>query len=338
MERIDVHAHAFPEGYLRGIARSYPDDVKLVERPGGRVSGVWAGTPIPSFDADRRVAEMDRDAVGTEVLSAPTVYAWLDDAALDWCRELNDFQADLASRYPGRFRSFLHLPVHRPAEAAGELDRWRGRPEVAGVVFGSNMGGRYPGDPSFLPVWEAVAEHGLSVLVHPLPPPATYGPLAPPIVLFPSDTAIAAGSIIFGGLFDRFPGIRIILSHYGGVLPMIARRLDMATDIGWPMSGFARTLPAAPSSYVGRFYADTAQGYHGPSFDMAREVFGVDHLLYGSDHFLDGSRWRPRLNETLGKVGLARRDLRAVLGDNARRVLGGGPCESCQGTTRAEPA
>ena len=199
IKRIDVHAHAFPEHYLRGIAARYPDDVRLA-RSGGRLFGVWAGTPIPSFDPDDRIADMERDSVAAEVLSAPTVYTWLDDATADWCHELNDFQADLARRHPGRFRSFLHLPVHRPATSIEELERWAGHTEVAGVVFGSNMGGRYPADREFLPVWEAIAQRDLPVFIHPLPPAHPYGPVAPPVVLFPSDTAIAAGSIIYAGL------------------------------------------------------------------------------------------------------------------------------------------
>src|SRR5690606_27732652 len=99
---------------------------------------------------------MERDHVAVEVLSAPTIYARLDEHTAELCALLNDLQADAVAACPDRFRSFLHLPVHELDAACRELERWQGRAGIAGVVLGSNMGGRYPGEEAFEPLWAKI--------------------------------------------------------------------------------------------------------------------------------------------------------------------------------------
>lgn len=264
---------------------------------------------------------MDRDGVATEILCAPLIYSKLDENTAPLCRDLNDFQATVAREHPGRFRSYLHLPVHRIEEALAELERWQSQPAVAGVVLGSNLGGSYAGDPAFLPLWQAIDRVGYPVFIHPIKPSACFGPAAPPLVMFPCDTALCAASIIYNGLFERFPAVRILLSHYGGVLPFLARRLDMGLEVAGFPPGHGQELPAPPSSYVKRFHVDTAQGYYRPAFDCAAAVYGIDHMLYGSDHFFDNSTWRPELNAFFATLGLSDVDIQTIEHGNARRVF-----------------
>ncbi len=321
LDCIDIHAHGFPERYLRAIAARYPDKVQLAEETGRDLIARWTGAPLPAWNADVRVREMARDGVAIEILSAPTIYAWLDEDTRGFCAELNDFQASMARDRPDKFRSFLHLPVHEPDAAIRELDRWRNRSEVAGVVFGSNMGGIYPGDAKLLPIWDAIRALDLPVFVHPVTPAACFGPVVSPIVLFPCDTTLAATSIIYAGIFDKFPGIRIILSHYGGALPFLAARLDMAVDIpGFPPR-HGQDLRDRPSQYVRHFYFDTAQGFHRAAFECACTVVGLEHILYGSDQFFVGSTWRARLNGFLGELNLSPNQLSAIVRGNAQRTF-----------------
>jgi predicted TIM-barrel fold metal-dependent hydrolase len=87
----------------------------------------------------------------------------------------------------------------------------------------------------------------------------------------------------------RFPELDIILAHYAGSMPFHLRRLDMVQHPHFPkVRGQDLTRP--PSNYAKRFYVDTAQGYHRPSFDCVRSVFGIERLLYGFDYFLLGSK------------------------------------------------
>src|SRR5581483_4170154 len=169
MDYIDVHAHGFPEAYLRRLATTYPTEVQVEEALGDTPMVTrWSRAPLPSWDLAHRLEEMNRDKVAMEILSAPPVYSHLDTHTAGFCRLLNDFQAEVVRTAPDRFRSFIHLPVHDVSASTQELSRWRGRTEVAGVLFGSNMGGVYPGDASLLPIWEAIHAADLPVFIHPL--------------------------------------------------------------------------------------------------------------------------------------------------------------------------
>ena len=324
MDYIDVHAHGFPEVYLRQLAATYPTEVQVEEA--SRTTPMvtrWSKAPLPAWDLERHLEEMNRDAVALEILSAPPVYSHLDSHTARFCCLLNDFQAEVVQAAPGRFRSFLHLPVHDVTGSLQELARWRGRTEVAGVLFGSNMGGMYPGDVSLLPLWEAIDAADLPVFIHPLAPCGYAGPVMPVILAFPGDTATSAASIIYAGLFERFPNLKVILAHYGGGLGMLARRLDMAIDIDFFPPGHGQNLPIPPSQYLPRFYVDTAQGFYRPAFDCACAVFGTQHLLYGSDHFFHSSCWRPELNRFLASLPLLQSERHAIVRGNAERLLSG---------------
>ncbi len=324
MEYIDIHAHGFPETYLRQLAATYPAEVQVEEAAGTKPMVTrWSKAPLPVWNIEHHLEEMNRDGVAMEVLSVPPVYSHLDSHTAGFCRLLNDFQAEVVRAAPGRFRSFIHLPVHDITASLQEIVRWRGRSEVAGVLFGSNMGGVYPGDVSLLPIWEAIHVADFPVFIHPLAPCGYSGPVMPVILAFPGDTATAAASIIYAGLFERLPQLKVILSHYGGELPAVARRLDMAVDIGFFPPGHGQNLPQLPSHYLSRFYVDTAQGFHRPAFDCACAVFGFDHLVYGSDHFFHGSRWRSELNRFLASLPLSQTERHTIMRGNAERLLVG---------------
>jgi len=319
--RIDIHCHAFPEVVLKQAAAKYPESFRLERRGSDALVALWAGVPLPAWILEERLAAMEQDQVALEILSAPTpVYARPDDNTAVLCMQMNEFQADVASYHPSRFRSFVHLPIHDLQATRSELQRWKDHPMTSGIVLGSNLGGIYPGDVSLLPVWEEIAASQLAVFIHPLTPCDTMSPIPPAIFHFVNDTAVAAATIIYSGLFDRFPELNIILAHYGGSMPYHLRRLDMIKHPHFPKSR-GQDLARSPSQYVDRFYVDTAQGFHRPSFDCARAVFGIERLLYGSDYFMLDTPFRSELNaffETLPLSDVERDD---IFQRNARRVL-----------------
>jgi aminocarboxymuconate-semialdehyde decarboxylase len=319
--RIDVHAHCFPETFLRALARLYPEDVTIAEpRDNLPLFAYWAQAPLPAWDIERRLSEMDRDHVELEILSAPSVYHRMDEHTAELCRMLNDAQARAARSHPKRFRSFVHLPVHDLDAARQELDRWLGKPEVAGINLATHMGDMYPGDARLEPLWRWIHEASLPVFIHPVKPCGLTAPVHPVVFSFPHDTALAAASLIYSGVFDRLPDLKIILSHYGGALPVLAKRLDIPHHPHFPPAPGA-DLAAAPSTYAKRFFVDTAQGFHQPGFDAARTAFGLDHLLYGSDHFFHESPWRADLNTFLDSLSLSPAETEALLRGNAERLL-----------------
>lgn len=324
IQRIDVHCHGFPEVILKQFAASYPENFRLEQRrDSAALVAIWAGVPLPAWILEERLAAIERDHVELEILSAPTpVYAQADDRTAAFCGQMNQFQADVAAQHPIRFRSFIHLPIHDLKATRVELRRWKDHPMTAGIVLGSNVGGIYPGDASLLPVWEEIADSRLAVFIHPLTPCGVVSPIPPAIFHFVNDTAVAAATIIYSGLLDRFPDLNIILAHYGGLMPFHLRRLDMIKHPHFPKSR-GQDLRCSPSQYAKRFYVDTAQGFHGPSFDCARAVFGIERLLYGSDYFLLDTPFRSELNEFFETLPLSDAEREEILQGNARRLLRG---------------
>jgi aminocarboxymuconate-semialdehyde decarboxylase len=320
-DRIDVHAHAFPEELLQKLAALYPSEVALTSKDRTLIA-VWQKAPLPAVDLEQRTREMDRDGVQIEVLSVPPVYGHFDLHSAQLCRDVNEFQHEAASAFPGRFRGLIHLPFHDPVTAEQELERWSDEPSCVGVLLPSNIAGDYPGHERFSYLWPLLVERGLPAFIHPVAPCGLQSPIAPPVLHFPNDTAIAAASLIYSGVLETYPELRFVLPHYGGTLPMLQSRLDMIRHPHFPkLPGSA--LPMPPSSYVGQFYVDTAQGFHRPSFDCACAVFGHDRILYGSDYFLLDTPWRAELNRFLEQT-LTDATLRhAVLRGNAERLLDG---------------
>jgi hypothetical protein len=127
---------------------------------------------------------------------------------------MNEFQADVASGASNPFPLFYPSSDPRSRSDPSELRRWKDHPMRAGIVLPSNVGGIYAGDMSLLTVWEEIAASRLAVFIHPLTPCGSVRSIPPVIFHFVNDTALAAATIIYSGLLDRFPELNIILGHY----------------------------------------------------------------------------------------------------------------------------
>jgi aminocarboxymuconate-semialdehyde decarboxylase len=265
---IDVHAHVVP--------RSLPSDPtggSITAWPSvhceacGRKAQVRVGQkPFRdiderSWDADRRVADMDEDGVSAQALSPmPELLAyWLDaPATLELNRGLNHTIAEMVARRPDRFFGLGAVPLQDPDLAAKELSQLRSRFGLVGVEVGSNVNGAYLGDPRFDPVFAAAQENDLAIFVHALHPLQAKDigrfPLLPPFAAFPADTAMCAATLIMDGVLERFPRLKLAFSHGGGTLGPILHRMEF----GWAASDrFGGRLPQSPKAYARRFFYDS---------------------------------------------------------------------------------
>lgn len=234
---VDIHAHAVPNDLIRSLASEVPELAPQVEKtgdgwtfvyPDGRRSG-----PMPAgmFDLDERVADMDRAGVSVQALSVPpTHFAYrLDPAAAATAVGLhNDAMLAMSAARRDRFLVLAALPLQSPVEALAEIERMAAQPEVVGVEIGTNVRGRNLDDPDLEPVWASLAELGLAVVLH--PDNVAGGDRMQDHYLHnfignPTDTTLAAGALMFGGVLSRYPGLRIALLHGGGFLPYQIGRL-----------------------------------------------------------------------------------------------------------------
>lgn len=292
----DIHAHTVPETFIAEVARLVPDvapriikhgDEWTFEYPSGRRSG-----PIPTgmFDVGSRLADMDAAGVDVQALSVPPPhfnYRLPGSAAADAARLHNDAMIAMARAEPSRFVVLGHLPMQSEEHALAELAHLAEAPEVAGLELGTNVAGRNLGDPSYEAVWQAVDRTGLAVVLHPGADVAGAERMQEHylhnFVGNPTDTTIAAGSLIFSGVLQRNPSLRIALLHGGGFLPYQIGRFDH----GWSVRPEARTsLDVPPSSLLGRFWFDTLT-HDAQSLRFLHERVGDDRVCLGSDYPFD---------------------------------------------------
>ena len=183
----------------------------------------------------------------------------------------------------------------------------------------ANIGNRTLTDPLFAPVWKAIDQRGLPVLVHPTAPPGTpqmemreFNLIAS--IGFMFDTSLAFARIFFDGFLDRYPNLKLISSHAGGALPFLAGRLEQCFD---NMNACRTKTTTPPSEFLRRIYYD-AVTYRPESLKLCMEVGGADKVMYGSDYphnIGDMVGCLKRVDE----LPAAQRD--AVRGKNAQRIF-----------------
>ena len=324
---IDIHAHAVPEPLIRALAAEVPAAAPRLERdgpdwalvyPGGRRSG-----PVPQgmFDLGARVADMDRLGVAVQALSVPPThfgYALDADAATVAVRLHNDAMIDMARSHPDRFVVLGALPLQDPEAALLEINRLVEIPEVAGVELGTNVTGRSLADAALVDVWATLDAAGLAVVLHPdnvAGAECMRSHYLHNFVGNPTDTTLAAGALLFGGVLSRNRAVRVALLHGGGFLPYQIGRFDH----GWRVRPEPREhLDVSPREMLDRFYFDTLT-HDAASLRFLLERVGAARLCLGSDYPFDMADPDP-----VGTVRSVLGDdpaLRAVLEDTPRELL-----------------
>ncbi|MFI5713066.1 amidohydrolase family protein [Kribbella sp. NPDC051620] len=269
MGLIDVHAHFL-----------LPEYVAAAERAGHvRPDGLPAW---PEWSVQRHLDLMDSTGIAKSVLSvsSPGVHFGDDFRAQVLARRVNEAAAELGRQHPGRFGFFASLPLPDVDGAVVEAQYALDVLHADGVVLTSNAGGQYPGDPSWDQLWRELDARSAVVFLHPTSPPqwrqvALDRPR--PMIEFLFDSARAVADLALTGIFNRYPNVRFIITHAGGVLPLLGDRLDLYRSTYVPTSG---ELPSVTSQLQELWYdvAGTPVPHQLPA------VAGTDHLLYGSDH------------------------------------------------------
>jgi aminocarboxymuconate-semialdehyde decarboxylase len=326
MPVIDVHTHMLNRDWLellRRHGRPRYEVRKSMDAPEGIfLDGAPFMTPQPGhFDYDERIKAMDAAGVDLAILSltCPNVYWGGEEVSLAASRVANDDMARAEKTYPGRIRWLASLPWEYPEAAVGELRRSLEQGAV-GVMVLANIAGRSLTDPLFQPVWQEIDRHGLPVLLHPTAPPGTpemdlrqFNLIAS--IGFMFDTSLAVARLCFDGFFDRFPRVKLIVSHAGATLPYLVGRLDICFD---NMNACRTRTQTRPSDYLSRLYYDSVT-YRQEALELCLKVGGVGQVMYGSDYPHNIGD----MKGILARVDALPADQReAVRGGNAQRVFG----------------
>ncbi len=266
--RIDVHQHVVPPFWAAAL---------------GEHGGDPSGWNSPAWSPASAIAFMDSQQIATGILSltAPSVQGWNGEKKREMARRVNDYTADLVSRYPGRFGNFATLPLPDVDGSILELGHAFDDLKADGVVMLSNYQGQYLGDPLFEPLWAELDRRSAVVFIHPGKPsiPVIDG-IPGPIVDYPFDTTRTAVQLVLNGVPARYPNIRFILSHAGGFLPYASHRFAELASAVRPDAPAASALLTS----FKRFYFDTALSSGPAALPSLKAFAGASHILYGSDY------------------------------------------------------
>jgi predicted TIM-barrel fold metal-dependent hydrolase len=288
--RIDVHHHVLPRFF-----------VETLERVGNLTS---FGVLLSDWSLETHLAVMDKVKIAVGMASIPAGFHYESDTvARDLARQSNEYLASLCRDHPSRFGAFAALPLPDVEGALKEAEYALDTLKLDGVVMVSNVAGHYVGDPENDELFAELERRSTVVYLHPGDPPDKG---IPPSILFPIDMALetvrAAMSLLYGGVFERYPKVRFVFSHCGGITPYLAHRmvrgrrwvrgeggpdpgmLDDAPD----GAGAARAIDLLQRQYYDSMSANAANGLR-----TLQAFAGPSHILFGSDHAALPAMYQP---------------------------------------------
>ena len=275
---------------------------------------------------ERRLGAMDAIGVEKAVLSlaGPGVQAEAETAkAVRLAAECNDFLAGKMQARPDRYGGFAHLAVQDPAAAADELERCVRQLGMQGAMINGQTNGAYLDDDRFSVLWERAEALGAPIYIHPANPPDVpymyhgHPEMYGPVWSWSVETGNHALRLLFGGLFDRYPGAKLLLGHMGETLPYQLWRFDSR----WEISNRGdRRLKLKPSEYFRRnIWCTTAGVCSSEPLRCALDAMGGDRVMFSVDYPFE----RPgEAGEWIEAAPLSEAERRAVCRDNAVAVLG----------------
>ena len=292
---LDIHTHVLTEEMIGLIRKEAP---KVAPRMTAIDTDNFvleiAGTPYRpfprgGFDLERRFADMNAAEVDVQVLSAtPQSYLYGEEPSLTVTCSIiqNDQIAKLVAAHPDRFLGIATLPMQAPLLAADELRRAVTKLGLRGAMIGSNVLGRNLDHPELEPIWAAASELDALLLIHPVNVGAadrlgSY--YLNNLIGNPLDTTIAAACLVFGGVLERHPKLRVCLVHGGGFVPYQAGRWAH----GWHVRPEPKVhLKQSPEPWIERFYYDTIL-HSRQNLEFLVRSAGVARVMLGSDYPYD---------------------------------------------------
>ncbi len=287
--KLDLHTHYYPEKYFQMI-RDYGSEFSFDKDPTGRTiithhGARFFGVTPPMTDVPKRLEDMDRVGIDTEVisLSTPNIFFADESRQPEIARIINDSYAELIAAHPARFKGFASIPMDAPDDALRELHRAIDELKMNGIILLSNIRGRALTSPDYRPFFEEANRMKLCIFLHPMIPAQSESfneYVLGPLVAFPFDTTLAVARMCYAGMLRAWPDIRWIIGHAGGALPYLMERLDN----GYRDFAECRAqIDQLPSVYLKKLYYDTVT-FSPYTLRMVRDMIGVDHMVMGSDY------------------------------------------------------
>lgn len=283
--------------------------------------------PPQNADPEVRLELMDKYDVDVQALSqtTPVLLGQTAEDAAELCRISNEDNYALCKAYPDRFVNICILSLLDVKEAMKELERCINELDCRGITLATNYKGKGLDAPEFFPIYEKIIEHDLPILLH-----GTHWESYPLVTMedgwrmmhvwgWDFDNTQAVWRMIFGGVLDRFPTMKLVTHHLGNFIPYWRRRIECN------FNKFLRDqLPRHISEYWGNIYGDTAMDGEMAAFPCGYAFFGSERMLYGSDYPFGAEAGEDFIRENLNCVkamAIPPEEKKKILGGNAKKML-----------------
>ena len=293
MFKIDIHTHIIPQN-LNEITEKYSDPRFLKIDPIDDLSAMlkkdgsdFRKIACNCWNQNVRMQEFDNTDVDIQVLSTlPVLFSyWADDnECLKLSNFLNNHLADIINAYPNHFLGLGTIPMQNTDYAIKEMDRCINDLKLSGIILGSNINGENLSEGKFIPVFEHAEKLGCSIFIHPweMMGQANMEKYWLPWLLgMPAETSRAICSIIFGGVLEKYPDLKIAFAHGGGTFPFTIGRIDHGYQVRPDLCAIDNTK--LPSSYLKHFYVDSLV-HDEKSISFLLDKMGPEQIALGSDY------------------------------------------------------
>ncbi len=331
---IDAYNHILPREYQATI------DKKVKGRDPNLAAVRYSKAINTLVDLDARFRVMDAFDGYVQVLSiaGPHCYTIASPPlAVELARIANDELAELVQKYPDRFvAGIATLPMNDPEAAVIEAERAILELRLRAVEIFSDINGKPLDAPEFMPLYQRMADLGRPIFIHPKGP---YGEITTPDyegeeiskyrlwakIRWPYATSLAVSRLVYSGILEKLPDLKIVTHHCGGLIPYLAGRLDWGDDFGEMLMGEPEFyLKEKSLTYFRRLFFDTATNGNTAALICAREFAGINQLLFGTDMPFDNQFGTRLIRETIASVermGLSEEEKKQIYRDNAVRLL-----------------
>jgi len=328
---IDIHTHVELADTTTILKKKYTEEQIfsrfVIPFTGARSAqvnrGVMSGLREPLENPLRKIRDMEERRLVFSVLSSTPFafyYETEDNLAVELAQFQNDQLGEMVKKYPDSFAAMATLPLQVPQAALKELERAIGKLGLRGIEIGSHVGKQELGDPVFWPIYEFLERGGLPMFIHPhhvAGMDRLENFFLHNLIGNPLETSIAAANLIFSGVFQRYPDLKVILAHGGGQLPYIFGRIEHGYEV---RPEAKEKLNHSPRAFLKNFYFDTIT-HNRDALRYLIAFAGSDHVLLGSDYPYDMGDQNP-VQTVFQLSGIEEKEQRRIMRENAIALFG----------------
>jgi len=322
---IDLHSHFFPIDVLSNPGK-YQDRAPKIVLDKGKLSitsqiGMRAGLGEGAYDAVARIKALDEMSIDLQAISpSPILLFYWEDAvvAAHFSRKQNEAIQEIVQKHPDRFVGFGSVPLQSIPEAIAIAQEAKSL-GLKGLEIGNAVGERQLDDPIFEAFFDAVQTLDMLLFVHPLeggvdaddPIAGVLGN----VLQFPFRTTLMIERMILKGMFEKYPNLRLCLSHGGGLLAFNVWRLDHSYNLRQDLK---KIIPQKPSGYLKKLYFDSIV-HSVAALQYLIQVVGAGRVVIGTDYPMGMGDFEPL--QKINELNLTDEERSQILGDNAAGAL-----------------